>query len=169
VQNGGDITDKDLFGQYVEQHGRELTRMCFHLCANRQDAEDLYQETWLRAIRYYRRYNSEKPFKHWLHAICVNTYKNGFKSSNIKAVDFKTQEDKDRFLNEVKAPADFSDEYFDLAAAVNALTNKHRVVIVLKYFSDYTENNIAEMLKIPVGTVKSRLYKARERLKIKLS
>ena len=62
--------------RYIQAHGRRLFGLCLTLCAHRQDAEDLYQDTWLKALAAFDQYDPSRPFEPWLTRICVNTYRN---------------------------------------------------------------------------------------------
>ena len=69
-EGGGRVLD-----EYIEKHGRRLYGLCRTLCQNPDDADDLYQETWLKAHKKFDHYNPEYEFEGWLTRICVNTYK----------------------------------------------------------------------------------------------
>lgn len=156
--------------KYIDEYSGELTRLCISLCASDADAEDLFQDTWYRAMKNFEKYNSEMPFDKWLFAICVNLYKNSLKLAyNRKRVEFKSDEEKERFLNSIPNCDDESrDKYLELHRAVASLPKKLKTVVVLYYFKSYSTKEIARMLNIPEGTVKSRMYAARERLKKEL-
>ena len=65
--------------RYIQAHGRRLFGLCLTLCAHRQDAEDLYQDTWLKALAHFHQYDPNRPFEPWLTRICVNTYRNSLR------------------------------------------------------------------------------------------
>ena len=136
-----------------------------HLAGNRQDAEDLYQETWLKAYRGYATYRDAEPFEAWLAAICANAYRDGLRYRKKRPVfdAFATSDEKDRTLERAASPE--RTDYSDLTAAVNRLKERYRTVVVLHYFLDKSVEKTAQTLKLPVGTVKSRLKRARETLK----
>ena len=165
-EGGEDLTD---FDSYAERYSRDLTRFCLKLCGDTQDAEDLFQDTWVRAFDKIDRYDSEKSFKTWLFAICVNIYKNSGRSKyNTSRLSFRTTEEKERFLNSVPDDEKDLDAYIALHAALSELPKKHRAVIILFYFREFTQKEISEILNIPEGTVKSRLNTAKGMLKRRL-
>lgn len=89
------LKNKNELDKLIGEYQTDLTRLCYSLCKNHADAEDLYQETWLKAIKYYEKYNRLKPFDKWLFAICVNTFKDKMKSQSFKqAMQFETNEKK---------------------------------------------------------------------------
>ena len=157
MNNAPDIT-RDL-GKCRER----LTRLCINLCRNRADAEDLFQETCFRAFRYYRKYDPKRDFENWIVKICVNTYRTELRKKYIfRMKQFETEEEHDLFFNLLPDRESESEEYRSLTEAVKKLPEKYRVVVALRYFNDYSEESTAQMLGIPVGTVKSRLHKAKK-------
>lgn len=155
------------FDSLINFYSADLTGLCISLCGNISDAEDLFQDTWLKAMKYYKKYDSSKPFEKWLFAICVNTYKDKLKLFyNKRKINFTSDEEKNAFLNSVPdKKAENEKLYLELHLAVSALPKKLKVVLVLYYFKDYSIKEISEILNIPDGTVKSRLKKAKTELK----
>ena len=114
------------------------------------------------------RFNSVKPFEPWLTQICVNTYRNSLRRLARSPIfnGFTTNEDKDWAMESVhvEPPSD----YCDLHVAIDRLPEKLRLVIVLFYFQDMDIRSTAQVLRIPEGTAKSRLNKAKFLLKEEL-
>ena len=157
------------FDRYVADYSRELTRFCMKLCGNIHDAEDLFQDTWAQAFDKFDRYSPEYSFKSWLFTICANIFKNSAKSKyNTSKAVFNSEEEKERFINSIPAGERDIDSYLDLHAAMLSLPKKHRLVLVLYYFREFSQKEIADMLDIPEGTVKSRLNTAKRLLKRRL-
>lgn len=153
-----------MIDQYIQQYGKRLYGLCLSLCANRVEAEDLYQETWLRALRYLDHYDREKPFEPWLTRICVNTYRNLLRrAARSPLLHFKTNEEKDAMLNAIPAPE--REDHGPLYEAIDSLPEKYRLTVILYYFREMDVGATAQVLGIPEGTVKSRLSKARKLLK----
>lgn len=146
-----------------------MTRLCVSLCRNISDAEDLYQDTWLKVIRKYQKYDEHRPFDKWLFTICVNTFKDHQKSFWIKKqLHFFSNEEKELFLSSIPGISDVEDKSEDYITLLNCLSElppKYKMIISLVYFRNYTEKDVADILKIPIGTVKSRLHKAKKILK----
>jgi len=98
---------------YIEKYGKRLYGLCRTLCTNKDDAEDLYQETWLKVHRKLHQYNQELEFQRWLTKICVNTYKDQYRKKKISIIFdyFSSQEEKDLILNSAQEEKkeDFSD------------------------------------------------------------
>lgn len=154
---------------YIKLYGMDLTRLCLSLCKNRADAEDLYQITWEKVLKSIRRYNNEMPFDKWLFTICVNAHKDMVKSPFRKRIfRFDSTEDLELTLNSIPDKAIPRDELIALQIAISKLNLDKRQVIALYYFKDYSTKEVAEILNIPEGTVKSRLSSAREQLRKEL-
>lgn len=154
-----------MIDQYIRDYGKRLYGLCTFLCANSYEAEDLYQETWLKVVKNISKYDTTKDFEPWLTTICVNTYRNTLRRIARSPVfnSFTTTEEKEELINSVPAPEE--KDYSALYAAVDKLPEKLRLTVLLFYFRDMDINSAAAVLGVPPGTVKSRLNKARKLLK----
>ena len=153
-----------MIDQYIRQYGKRLYGLCLSLCADAFEADDLYQDTWLRVMRSLPQYDPNRAFEPWLTKICVNTYRNALRRiAKSPLLGFRTNEEKDALLCAVPAPEEA--DYASLYEAVNRLPEKLRVAVILFYFQDMDVAAAARALGVPEGTVKSRLHKARKRLK----
>ena len=150
---------------FINQYGKRLYGLCMTLCADSSEADDLYQETWLKAVAHFSKYDPARPFEPWLTKICVNIYRNTLRryARSPILVNFASNEEKDSLINSVPAPA--LEDYSTLHDAINRLPRKYRMTIILFYFRDMEISKTAQILNIPPGTVKSRLNKAKKLLK----
>lgn len=153
---------------YIKEYGKRLFGLCMTLCRNRSDAEDLYQDTWLRVMANIERYHPDQPFEPWLTTICVNLYRNSLRRITHSPIfnTFSSNEEKDQRMEQVPA-ADLQD-YSDLHNAIQRLSDKLRIVVILYYFQGMDIQSTAKVLHIPEGTVKSRMNKAKQQLKEEL-
>ncbi len=151
--------------QYIRQYGKRLYGLCLTLCARPHDAEDLYQDTWMKALEHLDQYDPARPFLPWVTRICVNTYRSRLRRLARSPVfnGFPTSQEKDDLLSQVPAPE--KPDYSPLHQAIDGLPEKLRVAVILYYFQDMDVNSAAQVLGVPPGTVKSRLHKARAKLK----
>jgi len=151
--------------QYIRQYGKRLYGLCRTLCASSHDADDLYQDTWLKVVKAFDQYDPARPFEPWLTRICVNTYRSSLRRLARSPIfnGFPSTEEKESALNRVPAPV--KPDYLPLYEAIDSLPDKLRVTVILFYFEDMDINTTAQVLGIPPGTVKSRLNKARIKLK----
>lgn len=153
-----------MIDSYIKQYGRRLYGLCLSLCADAFEADDLYQDTWLRVIRNISQYDPGREFEPWLTKICVNTYRNTLRRiARSPLLSFRTSEEKDALLQSVPAPE--KTDYSPLYEAIDRLPEKLRLAVILFYFEDMDIAATAQTLGIPEGTVKSRLSSARKRLK----
>lgn len=150
--------------QYIRKYGKRLYGLCMTLCADKHEADDLYQDTWVKVIRSFDSFDASKDFEPWLTRLCVNTYRDKLRRlSRSPFLNFSSNETKDAVFSTASAPE--REDYSDLYAAIDQLPEKLRLAIILFYFEGMDISKTAQTLGIPPGTVKSRLNKARKLLK----
>ena len=150
--------------QYIRKYGKRLYGLCMTLCADKHEADDLYQDTWVKVLKRFDTYDPSRDFEPWLTRLCVNTYRDRLRwLSRSPFLNFSSNETKEAFLLTATAPE--KEDYSDLYAAIDQLPEKLRLTIILFYFEDMDIEKTALTLGIPTGTVKSRLHKARIQLK----
>lgn len=155
--------DKKALEEYIHKYSVSLTRLCILLCDEKICSDDLYQETWLKVIRFHSKYKPDQPFDKWLYRICINTYKDLRKSHEYtKRKYFSTLEEHEKFISTIPDDRHTNEQYAEIMKYISELPEKYKIVISLRYFNDYSEKETAMILKIPTGTVKSRLNKAKE-------
>lgn len=155
-----------------------LHTFAYHLTFHEDDAKDLVQETFLKSYRALDSYEPGTNAKAWLFKILKNAYINQYR----KKVRRPTRVDYEDYIGyqdkEDQASIDFMDlreEIFDdligdeVTSAVNALPVDFRAVILLCDVEDFTYEEISKIIDIPIGTVRSRLHRARNMLKEKLA
>ena len=149
----------------IATYGKRLYGLCLTLCGSSYEAEDLYQDTWLQVVRNIDKYDRERPFEPWLTRICVNIYRNRLRRWSRSPIQhtFASNEAKEQMMNGVAAPE--KEDYSDLHAAIDGLPEKLRLTVILYYFQDMDVAAVSQVLGVPVGTVKSRLNRARNQLK----
>jgi RNA polymerase sigma-70 factor (ECF subfamily) len=136
---------------------------------NEQDAEDMTQETFMRACRALPRFEIREgtSFEAWLYRIAVNCCRSRMRRKWYQVLPWPDPAPK--IVAEPEAQPDrmvekgeWRDEIVD---AIHSLGEKHRLVVILRYYAGLSNEEIAQTLKIPSGTVRSRLHTARQRLK----
>ncbi len=154
-----------MINTYIAIYGKRLYGLCRTLCGSSFEADDLYQDTWLQVMRNIEKYDKTRPFEPWLTRICVNLYRNRLRRLARSPIQqqYASSEAKEQLLNNV--PAVEREDYSDLYAAVDALPDKLRLTVILFYFQEMDLAAVAQVLGVPVGTVKSRLNRARKQLK----
>lgn len=144
------------------------------LTRNRQDAEDLLQETYLRAFAHYDGFREGTNLKAWLFRILKNGFINGYRQKKTGPREVDLERDETSFeaaLDEVAPPAATPEDELvektldgDVARALDALPEDFRLVVDLVDLQDFSYREVADILEIPLGTVMSRLYRGRRLL-----
>jgi RNA polymerase sigma-70 factor (ECF subfamily) len=167
--------DDEAFGEICRIHGTRLLRQAVALCGNITLAEDLAQDTLVEAWKCLRRYNGRCQFFTWLCAILLNRYRNVLRGNRLRPASTLGGRDQDEFekhTGNVTDHAALPDQAVELREqavlmrkCVEALPAKHQQVIYLRFYVDDSLENIAAALGCPVGTVKSRLFHALDKLR----
>jgi RNA polymerase sigma-70 factor (ECF subfamily) len=173
-----EIKDKNnVFENELLPHIDALKTFAFHLTYNENDADDLVQETYMKAYRFIDKYIEGTNAKAWLFKILKNAYINEYrkKSKRPTQVDF---EDIVNYHNSDDASStsylDLREEIFqnmmgdEVTIAINRLPIDFRTVILLCDVEGFTYEEISKIINVPIGTVRSRLFRARNMLKEKL-
>ena len=152
-----------------------LYNTAFRMARNAEDAEDLVQESYLKAYKYYDKFQEGTNFKAWLFKILKNTFINNYRrrqqrppQSDFAEIEesFETQVS-DEVKRRIKSPEeelleDVLDE--DVQRALDELPSDYRMAVLLADLEGFSYKEIAEILELPVGTVMSRLYRGRKLL-----
>lgn len=152
-----------------------LYNTAYRMTRNSEDAEDLVQETYLKAYKYYDKFEEGTNFKAWLFKIMKNTFINNYrkKQSAPPQSDFADIEESfesqvsEEVTRKVKDP---EEEYLesildeDVQRSLQELPEDYRMVVILADLEGFAYKEIAEILDVPVGTVMSRLYRGRRRM-----
>ncbi len=151
-----------------------LYNTAYRMARNPQDAEDLVQETYLKAYKYYDKFQEGTNFKAWLFKILKNTFINRYRKLQQQPIQNAFSEIEDAFESQVSEEvgripspeeevlADVLDEH--VQKALDELPDDYRMVILLADIEGFAYKEIAAILEIPVGTVMSRLYRGRRLL-----
>jgi RNA polymerase sigma-70 factor (ECF subfamily) len=159
----------EAFGVLVRRYQDRLYPTVFRLTGCAEDALDLLQEAFLRAFEKLDRFNGESSFYTWVYRIAVNLALSDLRKRRpssravcmVDPPDSRADEDPSVMLERAER-----DERIQRALAT--LAPDHRTIVVMKEFDDLRYEEIAAMLDIPVGTVRSRLHRARCELRERL-
>lgn len=152
--------DKDEFLRLTLDSEPTLFHVSFSILHNEQDCADAVQEAILKAYESRHKLKEMKYFKTWIVRIVINEcYGILRKKKRFQNFDDAVQQGNANLSSYVK------EEYIDLYRAINRLSEKEKICVILYYLEDYSVAETADVLKIPAGTVKSRLSHARKELK----
>jgi len=167
--------DADAFCALCRSYELRLLRQALSVCGNASFAEELAQDTLVEAWKSLRRYNGRCQFFTWLCAILLNRYRNTlrerrpFPFSSLNHEDQAGATDLLTNLPDSDSPPDVAAEQLEcnalLRRQIDRLPAKHREVIYLRFFVDHSLEGIAAALSCSVGTVKSRLFNALDKLR----
>ena len=163
-----DITP-EIFEAEAMQHLNELYRTASRLTMNRTDADDLVQETYMQAWRSFAQYEVGTNCRAWLYKIMFNKFDH-FRRKKYTQAKYIQEADELVLANSAIAPSvpdDLSDR--EVIAALNRLAEHYRAVVLLADVHEFDYKEVAAILDIPIGTVMSRLSRARGQLKRSLA
>jgi len=143
----------------MRRYHRPLHAFILHQGA--ADPEDLYQETWIKAARAAPSFDTRKKFSTWLFAIALNVCRDAHRAGRARPQTVGLEEVADL----PAAEATDADSQLALRECLAALPPQDRELLALRYYRGMKESEVAEILSIPVGTVKSRSHQAVQRLK----
>jgi len=123
------------------------------------DADDLFQETWLRVVRYRDRFDAQRRFSTWLFQIANNLCRDRGRRRGVRE-RYRSERQAEAHGDPERTRPPPLDRAIDVRRRVMALPDKLREVLVLRYYRDLPEKEIARIVGIPAGTVKSRLHAA---------
>jgi len=152
-----------------------LYNTAYRMTGNSQDAEDLVQETFFKAYKYYDKFEEGTNLKAWLFKILKNTFINNYRKKKLEPKSVEFSEIEESFERIVRhdpddAPLDPETQYLSsimdegVKKALESLPTDYRMVVLLADLEDFSYKEIAEILDCPVGTVMSRLYRGRKLL-----
>lgn len=174
VQTG----DKKAFNLLVSKYHRRVARLLTRMVKNQEDIEDIVQDTFIKAYRAIGNFRGESAFYTWIYRIAINTAKNLLIHSNRKPSTLKEVNDEDNETFEDNLALSHMDtpeslfETREIAQAVNDamvdLPEELRLAVVMREIDGLSYEEIAAAMNCPIGTVRSRIFRARETIALKI-
>jgi RNA polymerase sigma-70 factor (ECF subfamily) len=163
VQNG----DMVAFSELVDRYKDRLMNVIGRMLLSRDDAEDVVQETFVRVYQHRQSFNFQHCFSTWIYTIGLNLARNELrKRKKFKFYDITEMKGNEaEFAVEMKLPSRLPQV---LNAAIKGLPQKYRTAFILRDIQEQPYEEVAKILSIPLGTVKSRVNRARMMLRDKL-
>ncbi|MGD2175731.1 MAG: sigma-70 family RNA polymerase sigma factor [Candidatus Brocadiaceae bacterium] len=166
--------EDQAFGDLVERHQDYIYNAVFHLVGSEKDAEDLAQEVFVRAYEGLGSFEGRAKFTTWVYGIMLNTVRSFWRRQgrrDVVSLDL-ARDDPDSPTPEPPADGEGpvrmairQEQVSVVRAAIAELEDDLREILVLRDIQGFTYDEMAETLAVPQGTVKSRLHRARQRLK----
>ena len=155
-------TLKDIF----EKHGERLYKNAFFLLGNQHDAEDLCQDVFLEVFKSMDSFKGRSSIYTWIYKIMLNCYnmKLRDKYKTMQVIE-KNWHDPNPHAGSIDAQLQRKESKEAVRNAINKLLHPYKSVIVLRYLEEMPYEEMASVLDCPVGTVRSRLFTAKEKLK----
>ncbi|NEW07508.1 RNA polymerase sigma factor [Paenibacillus sp. SYP-B3998] len=160
--------DMFAFGELFEAYSTEVYQTIFVLVRDRSVAEDATQETFMHLFSKIQQYDEAYPFRNWLYQVALNLSKNYIRKNQnwnnwLKAGKVFSWNNEDSHTPET---ALYQKELQDhMISHIKTLSKTSQMVITLKYFNEFKQEEIAEILNIPVGTVKWHIHQGLKKLK----
>jgi RNA polymerase sigma-70 factor, ECF subfamily len=158
--------DEEAFANIVETYQRPVYNLCYRMLGDPIDAEDAAQETFWRAYQALNRYDSKRSFPTWLLSIaahyCIDQQRK--RRLPILSMDLLPEEDAPDFAPSPEKVVSVLEESAQMRRLLSSLGPQDRAAVILRYWYEFSEDEIAKSLSLTVSAVKSRLHRARKLL-----
>lgn len=169
--------DENAYTKLLQRYKNGIFKMIYQMIKNKEETEDIVQETFIKAFNSLHSYNNKFAFSTWLYKIaynhCIDTLrKKKLKTQSLdKPIELKEGSVKFQIKDERYNPESsviLDEKKNNIDITIKSLPAKYKKVILYRHNLDKSYQEISEELKIPIGTVKARIFRARELLKKKL-
>lgn len=159
--------DPAAFADLIRRHQDVLFNYLYRMTGNREDAEDLCQETFVRIYRALPRFREGAPFRPWMFKIATNLAINHF-NARKPASQLADEVPATSPFGSPELMAELRETQRDLRKALLELSEPYRAILLLRHLNELSYQDIADTLDVPIGTAKVRLHRARKLLQEKL-
>jgi RNA polymerase sigma-70 factor, ECF subfamily len=177
MNNIGTLIDQKDFEQTAIPYMDILYNYALHMTMNSANAEDLLQDTYLKAFRFWGNFERGTNIKAWLYQIMRNSYINQYRKK-VKEPK-KVEYDENQFYYRISQQGSFDSKYLEeksydeifedeITHSLDKLTKELKTVVILSDFEDLSYEEIANIINCPIGTVRSRLHRGRKHLQNEL-
>jgi RNA polymerase sigma-70 factor (ECF subfamily) len=164
--------DTEAFATLLERHQKTIFNLLYRMLGDYDDAAEVSQEAFLSAYRSIKSFRGDASFSTWLYRIAVNhanTRRKSLAQSQQRAARMESLEPTGDGGPDPAATLERKETRERIQAALNGLTSEDATIILLRDLQDVPYETVADMLGIPIGTVKSRLHRARRALRARLA
>jgi RNA polymerase sigma-70 factor (ECF subfamily) len=168
---------REAWTALMERHGTPLFSFCLRLARNRDEADDLFQDTWVKAVEAIGTFDETRRFAPWLFTLCINRHRDLCRRrqrwwKRVRGFFARSEDQGEDEASRLPAPGETGEEGMirsegeaAMRRCVDALGEAVRTTVILFYFREFEVGEIAGMLGVPEGTVKSRLAAGRAKIK----
>ena len=167
--------DINAFEELISGYEKKVFNIVYRITGDYNDAEDISQDVFIKVFKAIKNFKEQASFYTWLYRITINECMDKIKKKKkaiVYSLDVPIETEGDEITREVKDERELPDEKIErkelrsyIQAALNSISYEHRTMIILRDIQGFSYEEIAEMLKCPGGTVKSRISRARKVLK----
>lgn len=160
--------------ELYDEYGRYIYHLCLKLTRNKEEAEDLMQDVWVKVVRYSGKMDNVDRMKAWLTTICMNTFRDRYRKDVRRSKHVMHQPETldvpilDLVPSDNPTPGEMieqNDIQLMVQQKIGQLDGIYRTTIEYFYVYQYSLIEIADLMKVSIGTVKSRLFRAKKYLK----
>jgi RNA polymerase sigma-70 factor (ECF subfamily) len=169
--------NEKAYRELIERYKRQVFSLAMRMVRSREDAEDLTQETFVRMFKALDRYEPDRPFPAWLFTIAARLSIDQLRRRRLKTTPLFRSEpgESEEHVVELADPglgpaelAEHAEEERNAETLIGSLPEHYRIVVVMRHQQGLSYDEISEALRIPLGTVKARIHRARALLKDRL-
>ncbi len=169
--------DRDAFEKLIIKYEKRVYNIAYQMFGNEHDAMDIGQEVFIKVYQSLHKFDNKSAFSTWLHRITVNTcidaHRNRKKDQQVESIDETKKNDEGiltkQYMDKGPTPEEAAIKKENITfvrEAIDELKEDHKVIIVLRDIKGYSYDEISDILDVSIGTVKSRIARARSQLKI---
>ncbi len=169
--------DRDAFTALIEKYQNQVFNIAYGMLSDYEDASDAAQEVFIKVYRSISSFKGQSSFTTWLYVICRNVCNDILRKRQRSGISISIDADEEESsLKELKSDLPTPEEQTEMTerqaavrAAIDSLKPEYREILLYADMHQLSNNEVAKILRCPVGTVKSRLNRARNALRKKLS
>jgi len=153
--------DESVFSELLKRHKEKVRNIIYITLSNTDGVDDIAQEVFITVYRHLKSFRFESQFTTWLYRIIINKCKDHLRKKNIRSI-FLPLKDEEPVFDSINEDTDIK---HIVRNAIETLPDKLRIPLVLKDLEGFSYQEIADTMECEIGTVKSRIFRAREALK----
>ena len=153
--------DESVFSELLKRHKEKVRNIIYITLSNTDGVDDIAQEVFITVYRHLKSFRFESQFTTWLYRITINKCKDHLRKKNIRSI-FLPLKDEEPVFDSINEDTDIK---HIVRNAIETLPDKLRIPLVLKDLKGFSYQEIADTMECEIGTVKSRIFRAREALK----